>query len=75
MERKLATPRGLLVARLTHILKGKERSERIPKFMTLKSSRNPNYPISMEILRKGKRQKLGCLVLHLKITHSNDDLL
>jgi hypothetical protein len=62
LERKLATLRGLLVPRLTQILKGKERSESIPKSMILKSSRNPNHPLSMERLRKGKRQKLGCLV-------------
>jgi hypothetical protein len=62
LERKLETPRDLLVEKLTHILKGKERSESIPKVMILKSSRNPNHPLSMEILRKGKRQKLGCLV-------------
>jgi hypothetical protein len=30
--------------------------------MTLKSSRKPNHPLSMETLRRGKRQKLGCLV-------------
>jgi hypothetical protein len=62
LERKLTTPRDLLVENLVHILKGKEISERIPKVMILKSSRNPNHPHSMEILRKGKRQNLGCLV-------------
>jgi hypothetical protein len=60
--RKLATQRDLLVEKLAHILKGKGRSESIPKVMTLKSSRNPNHPLSMVRLRKGKRQKLGCLV-------------
>jgi hypothetical protein len=50
--------RDLLVAKLVHILKGKERSESIPKVMILKSSRNPNHPLSMERLRKGKRQSL-----------------
>jgi hypothetical protein len=50
------------VEKLAHILKGKERSERIPKVMTLKSLRKPNHPLSMERLRKGKRQKLGCLI-------------
>jgi hypothetical protein len=48
--------------KLVRILKGKERSENIPKVMILKSSRNPNHPLSMERLRKGKRKKLGCLV-------------
>jgi hypothetical protein len=62
LERKLANMRDLLVAKLVHILKGKERSEIIPKFMILKSSRNPKHPLSMEILRKGKRKKIGCLV-------------
>jgi hypothetical protein len=60
LERKLATPRGILVARLTHILKGKEISERIPKFVILKSSINLNHTFLMERLRKGKRQKLNC---------------
>jgi hypothetical protein len=62
LERKLATPRDLLVAKLVRILKGKERRESIPKVMILKNSRNPNHPLSMEILRKGKRHKLGYLV-------------
>jgi hypothetical protein len=61
LERKLSTLRDILVEKLAHILKGKERSERIPKVMTLKSSRNPNHPLSMERLRKGKRKKLGSL--------------
>jgi hypothetical protein len=56
------TLRNILVAKLAHILKGKERGEIIPKFMTLKSSRKPNHPLSMEKLRNEKRQKLGCLV-------------
>jgi hypothetical protein len=62
LERKLETPRSLLVEKLAHILKGKERSESIPKVMILKSSRNPNDPLSMERLGKEKRLKLGCLV-------------
>jgi hypothetical protein len=62
LERKLVTLRILLVEKLAHILKGKEISERIPKFMTLNSSRNSNFPLLMEILRRGKRQKIGCLV-------------
>jgi hypothetical protein len=40
----------------------KERSESIEKIMILKSSRNPNHPLSMERLRREKRLKLGCLV-------------
>jgi hypothetical protein len=56
LERNLETRRGLLVAILTHIIKGKERSERI-----MKSSRKPNHPLSMEKLRKGKKHKLGFL--------------
>jgi hypothetical protein len=62
LERKSATPRNLLVEKLAHILKRKEISEIIPKFMTLKSSRKPKNLLSMERLRRGKRQKLGCLV-------------
>jgi hypothetical protein len=62
LERKLATSRDRLVEKLAHILQGKEIRESIPKVMTLKSSRKPNHPLSMEILRKGKRQKLGYLV-------------
>jgi hypothetical protein len=54
LGRKLATPRDLLVEKIAHILKGEERSERIPKVMNLRSLRNPNHPLSMERLRKGK---------------------
>jgi hypothetical protein len=61
LERKLATPRDLLVAKLDHILKGKERRKIIPKVVILKSSRRPNHPLSMEILRKWKRLMLGSL--------------
>jgi hypothetical protein len=62
MERKLTTPRNLLVEKLAHIVKGKARSERIPKVMTLKSSRNTNHPLSMERLQRGNMEKLGFLV-------------
>jgi hypothetical protein len=62
LERKLATSRDLLVAKLAHIIKGKERRESIPKVMILKSSRNPNHLLSMERLRRENRQKLDCLV-------------
>ena len=37
MVRKMTTPRNILVEKLAHILKGKARSESIPKFVTLKS--------------------------------------
>jgi hypothetical protein len=50
---KLETQMDLIVAKLVQILKGKGTSERIPKFMTLKSSRNPNHPLLMVRLRKG----------------------
>jgi hypothetical protein len=61
LERKLATQRDLLVVKIAYILKGKGRNESISKVMTLKSSRNPNHPLLMVRLRKGKRQKLDCL--------------
>jgi hypothetical protein len=54
---KLATLRDLLIVKLAQIIKGKGRDESILKFMTLKSSRKPNHPLSMVRLRKGKRQK------------------
>jgi hypothetical protein len=56
---ELATPRDILVENLVHILKVKERSKIIPKVMILKSSINPNHPLSMDILGKGKRQNFG----------------
>jgi hypothetical protein len=62
LERKLATSRGFIVEKLAHIFKGKEINEIIPKVMILKSSINPNHPLSMERLRKGKRLKLAFLV-------------
>jgi hypothetical protein len=55
LERKLATPRDLLLEKLAHILKRKERSESIPKVMILKSSIKTNQALSMKRLRKGKR--------------------
>jgi hypothetical protein len=58
----MATPRGLLVEKLAHVIKGKERSERIPKVVILKNSRKPNHPLSMERLIKGKRLRPDCLV-------------
>jgi hypothetical protein len=62
MERKLTTSRDIIVEKLTPSLKGKERSESILKVVILKSSRKLDHPLSMERLRKGKRQKLGYLV-------------
>jgi hypothetical protein len=59
--RKLTTPRNPLVEKLVHIPRGKERRGNIPRVMTLKSSRNPNHPPSMEKLRRGKKQKFGFL--------------
>jgi hypothetical protein len=52
-----------LVAKLVHIPRGEERRGNIPRVMTLKSSRNPNHPLSMEKLRRGKKQKFGLLGL------------
>jgi hypothetical protein len=62
MESKLTTLRDILVAKIAHVLKGKERSESVPKFMIHRNSIKPNHPLSMEILRRGKRHKIGCLV-------------
>jgi hypothetical protein len=62
LERERETLRDILVEKLAHILKRKERSERIPKLMTMKSSRKPNHPLSMDILRNRKRRKLVYLV-------------
>jgi hypothetical protein len=47
LEMKLTTSRNILVVKLALFLKGKERYESIPKFMTLKSSRKPNHPLSI----------------------------
>ena len=55
----MATLRNLLVEKLVHILKGKERSGSVPKIMILKNSRNPNHPLSMERLGREKRLKFG----------------
>jgi hypothetical protein len=48
LVRKLTNPRNLLVEKLVHIPRGKERRENIPRVMTLKISRNLNHPLSME---------------------------
>jgi hypothetical protein len=58
---KLKTPRNLLVSKLVHIPRGEERRGNIPRAMTLKSLRNPNHPLSMEKLKRGKNQKFGYL--------------
>jgi hypothetical protein len=55
------TPRNFLEVRLVYLLRGEERGGNIPEAMTLKSLRNPNHPLLMEILRRGKKQKLGYL--------------
>jgi hypothetical protein len=60
MARKLTTRRNILVAKLVHIPRGKERRGNIPGAMTLKSSRNPNHPLLMEKLRRGKKHTFGC---------------
>ena len=62
LEREQETLRYLLVEKLAHVPRRKERSESTPKVVTLKNSRKPNHPLSMEILRREKRWKLGCLV-------------
>jgi len=59
LVRKLTTPRDLLIAKLVHIPRGKERRGEILRAMTLKNLRKPNYPLSMEKLKRGKKQKFG----------------
>jgi hypothetical protein len=59
--RKLTTPRNLLVEKIVHISKGEEIIRNIPRAMTLKSSRKPNHPLSMDKLGRGKKQKFECL--------------
>jgi hypothetical protein len=59
MVRTLTIPRNLLVAKLVPILRREERRENIPIVMTLKNSRNPNHPPSMERLRRGKNHNFG----------------
>jgi hypothetical protein len=61
LVRKLITPRDILVAKLVHIPRGEERRGNITKAMTLKSLRKSNHPLSMEKLRRGKKQKFGFL--------------
>jgi hypothetical protein len=54
LERKLTTLKGLLVAGPTHILRRKEGNKSIPKPVVLKSSRNPNHPLSTGEMKKGE---------------------
>jgi hypothetical protein len=56
LVKKLTTPRNLLEARLVHIPRGEERRGNIPRTITLKSLRKPNYPLSMEKLRRGENK-------------------
>jgi hypothetical protein len=72
LEREWETLRDLLVEKLAHILRRKERSESIPKVTTLKSSRKPNYPLSMEILRRWKF--LIGLKKHFKVYDYSENL-
>jgi hypothetical protein len=53
------TPRNLLVERLVHIPRAKERRGNIPRAMTLKILRNPNHPLSMEKLIREKKHRFG----------------
>jgi hypothetical protein len=59
--KKLTTPRNILVARLVHIPRGQERRGNIPRATTLQILRKKNHPLSMEKLRRGKKQNFGCL--------------
>jgi hypothetical protein len=61
MVRKLITPRDILVIKIVHIPREEERRGNIPRAMALKSLRNKNHPLSMEKLRRGKKQKFGYL--------------
>jgi hypothetical protein len=59
LVRTLTTLRNLLVATLVPILGQEERRENIPRVVTMKNSRNPNPPPSMERLRRGKKKNFG----------------
>jgi hypothetical protein len=61
LVRTLTTPRNLLVEKLVPILRREERRGNIPRVVTLKNSRKPNPPPSMERLIRGKKQKFGYL--------------
>jgi hypothetical protein len=54
LVRKLITLRELLVEKIVHIPRGEEIRGNILIVMTLKISRNPNHPLSMEKLRRGE---------------------
>jgi hypothetical protein len=57
--RTLTTLRNLIVEKLVPILKREERRGNTTRVVTLKNSRKPNHPPSMERLRRGKKQKFG----------------
>jgi hypothetical protein len=59
LVRTLTTPRNILVEKLVPILKQEERRGNIPRVVTLKNSRKPNHPPSMDRLRRGKKQRFG----------------
>jgi hypothetical protein len=57
---KLTTPRNTLVEKLLfHIPRGEERRGNTPRAMTLENLRNPNHPLLMDKLRRGKKNKFG----------------
>jgi hypothetical protein len=61
LVRKLKTPSNFLVVRLVHIPRGEERRGNIPRAMTLNILINPNHPLSMEKLKRGKKKMFGYL--------------
>jgi hypothetical protein len=61
LVRKMTAPKNCLAVRLVHTLRGEERVGNIPMDMNLKSLRNPNHPCLMEKLKRGNKQKFGCL--------------
>jgi hypothetical protein len=61
LVRTLTTPRNILVEKLVPILRQEEIRGNIPRVMTLKNSRNPNHPPSMERLGGAKKHKFGYL--------------
>jgi hypothetical protein len=63
LVRKMTNPRDILEEKLIHIPKGEERRGNIPRAMNLKSLRKQNHPLSMEKLRRGKKQKFWLLGL------------
>jgi hypothetical protein len=61
--RKLTTPRNLLVEKLVHIPRGKERRGNIPRAMTLKNLRKPNHPHFDGEIKKGEEVEVWLLGL------------